>query len=36
MSVKVENLTKVYDDKKVLDDISFDVADGETLAIVQN
>ncbi|MBR6099618.1 ATP-binding cassette domain-containing protein [bacterium] len=34
MSIKVRNLTKIFDDKKVLDDISFDVADGETLAVV--
>ncbi len=34
MSIKVKNLTKVFDDKKVLDDISFEVADGETLAVV--
>ena len=34
MSIKVENLTKIFDGKKVLDDISFEVNDGETLAIV--
>ena len=34
MSIKVRNLTKIFDDKKVLDNISFDVADGETLAVV--
>ena len=34
MSIKVKNLTKIFDEKKVLDDISFEVADGETLAIV--
>ena len=34
MSIKVKNLTKIFHDKKVLDDISFEVADGETLAIV--
>lgn len=34
MSIKVKNLTKVFDDKKVLDNISFEVADGETLAVV--
>ena len=34
MSIKVKNLTKVFDDKKVLDDISFEVAEGETLAVV--
>ena len=34
MSIKVKNLTKIFDKRKVLDDISFEVADGETLAIV--
>ena len=34
MSIIVRNLTKIFDDKKVLDNISFDVADGETLAVV--
>lgn len=34
MSIKIENLTKVFDDKRVLDDISFDVKTGEILAIV--
>ncbi len=34
MSIKVRNLTKIFDDKRVLDNISFDVSDGETLAIV--
>ena len=34
MGIKVENLTKVFDGKKVLDNISFEVEDGETLAIV--
>jgi phospholipid/cholesterol/gamma-HCH transport system ATP-binding protein len=34
MSIKVRNLTKIFDERKVLDDISFDVADGETLAVV--
>ena len=34
MSIQVKNLTKIFDDKKVLDDISFEVADGETLAVV--
>lgn len=34
MSIIVKNLTKKFDDRKVLDDISFEVADGETLAIV--
>ena len=32
--IKVENLIKKFDDKTVLNDISFDVKDGETLAIV--
>ena len=34
MSIKVKNLTKIFDDRKVLDNISFEVADGETLAVV--
>ena len=34
MSITVKNLTKIFDGRKVLDDISFEVADGETLAIV--
>ena len=34
MSITVKNLTKIFDKRKVLDDISFKVADGETLAIV--
>jgi len=34
MSIKVTNLTKSFDDKKVLDNISFEVKDGETLAVV--
>ena len=34
MSITVKNLTKIFDKRKVLDDISFEVADGETLAIV--
>lgn len=34
MSIKVTNLTKSFDDKKVLDKISFEVNDGETLAVV--
>lgn len=34
MSIKVKNLTKIFDDRKVLDEISFEVADGETLAVV--
>lgn len=32
--IKVENLIKKFDDKTVLNDISFEVNDGETLAIV--
>lgn len=34
MSIKVENLTKTFDGRKVLDNISFEVKTGETLAIV--
>lgn len=34
MSITVKNLTKIFDKRKVLDDISFEVEDGETLAIV--
>lgn len=34
MSIKVKNLTKTYDKKKVLDNISFEVQTGSTLAIV--
>ena len=34
MSIKVENLTKIFDGKKVLNNISFEVEDGSTLAIV--
>ena len=34
MSITVKHLTKSFDDNKVLDDISFEVADGETLAVV--
>lgn len=34
MSIKVKNLNKTFDDKKVVDDVSFDVKDGEALAIV--
>lgn len=34
MSIKVEHLTKIFDDKKVLDNISFSVEDGEVLSIV--
>lgn len=34
MSIKVENLVKTFDDKRVIDDVSFKVKDGEVLAIV--
>jgi len=34
MSIKIEHLTKTFDDRKVLDDISFDVKSEEILAIV--
>ncbi len=34
MSIKVEHLEKSFEDKKVIDDVSFEVADGEVLAIV--
>lgn len=34
MSIEVKNLTKVFDEKKVIDDISFKVDNGEVLAIV--
>ena len=34
MSIEVKNLTKIFDERKVLDDISFKVKDGETLAVV--
>lgn len=34
MSIEVKNLVKTFDDKRVIDDVSFKVADGETLAIV--
>ncbi len=34
MSIKIENLTKSFEKKKVLNNVSFEVADGETLAIV--
>lgn len=34
MSIKVENLTKSFRDKKVLNNVSFEVADGEILAVV--
>lgn len=34
MSIEVKNLVKIFDDKKVIDNVSFKVEDGETLAIV--
>ena len=34
MSIEVKNLVKIFDDKKVIDNVSFRVEDGETLAIV--
>lgn len=34
MSIEVKNLVKEYDEKRVIDDVSFKVEDGETLAIV--
>lgn len=34
MSVKINNLTKVYDNRKVLDDISLEIKDGEILSVV--
>lgn len=34
MSIKVKNLNKTFDTNKVIDDVSFDVNDGEVLAIV--
>ena len=34
MSVEVKNLVKTFETKKVLDNISFNIKDGETLAIV--
>ena len=34
MGIEVKNLTKIYGEKKVLDNISFKVDDGEILAIV--
>ena len=34
MSIKIENLTKTFEKKKVLNNVSFEVADGEILAIV--
>lgn len=34
MSIEVRNLIKTFDDKRIIDDISFKVNNGETLAIV--
>ena len=34
MSIEVKNLVKIYDDKKVIDNVSFKVENGDTLAIV--
>jgi len=34
MSIEVKNLVKAFDDRRVIDDVSFKVDDGETLAIV--
>ena len=34
MSIEVKNLVKIFDEKRVIDDISFKVHDSETLAIV--
>ena len=34
MSIEVKNLVKAFEDRRVIDDVSFKVADGETLAIV--
>lgn len=34
MSIEVKNLVKIFDEKRVIDDVSFTVEDGETLAIV--
>lgn len=34
MSIKVSNLVKIFDEKKVIDNVSFNVKDGEVLAIV--
>ena len=35
MSIEVKNLVKIYDEKKVIDNVSFTVENGETLAIVE-
>lgn len=34
MTIKIDNLTKIYNERKVLDDISFEVKNGEILAII--
>ena len=34
MSIEVKNLIKTFDDKRIIDDVSFKVESGETLAIV--
>ena len=34
MSIEVKNLVKAFDDKRVIDNVSFKVEDGETLAVV--
>lgn len=34
MSIEVKNLVKIYDDKRVIDNVSFKIENGETLAIV--
>lgn len=34
MSIEVKNLVKAFDDRRVIDDVSFRVEDGETLAVV--
>lgn len=34
MSIEVKNLVKSFEDKKIIDDVSFKVENGETLAIV--
>lgn len=34
MSIEVKNLVKIFDEKRVIDNVSFKVDDGETLAIV--
>ena len=34
MSIEVKNLIKTFDERRVIDNISFKVEDGETLAVV--